>query len=74
MLQKYERVLANENYFLCQNVTVEELNLNRYIIMLSADGAAHEVSQYGDANVISVNLLMVNQRLLASGIKSTQSY
>ena len=52
----------------------EVQNYNKYIILFSADGAAHEVSQDGDANVISVNILMKNSRLLSYNITSTQSY
>ena len=47
---------------------------NKVIVLFSADGAAHQVSQEGDSNVITVNLNIVNSLLLSHGVTSTQSH
>ena len=61
--------------FFCQQIVKEEdPNYNKYIFLFPADGAAHEVSQDGDTNIILVNVLMINSRLLNHNITSTQSH
>ena len=44
------------------------------IILMSADGAAHQVSKEGDSNVISLNFQIINSLLLKEEITSTQSH
>ena len=42
--------------------------------MISADGAEHESTEEGGANVVSFNLVLINKKLLEKGYTSTQSH
>lgn len=46
---------------------------NIVIILMSADGEAHQVLKEGDSNVISLNLQIINAQLLKEGYTSMQS-
>ena len=48
--------------------------VDKLMVIFAADGARHQVTQEGDMNVISFNMLVINKELLSHDVTTTQSY
>ena len=72
LLEKCERKFCN-NKFWQQKIERPGID-DKVIVLISADGAAHQISKEGDSNIISLNLLIINSLLLKEGLISTQSH
>ena len=71
LLQQVERKLSKNDFW--SKVDSDEFN-NNVLVLISADGAGHQVSQDGESSVISLNLIIINTRLLSYDYTSTQSH
>ena len=65
IFEKLECRLENDNLF---------SNMKKLMVIFSADGARHQVTQEGDMNVISFNMLIINKELLSHDVTTTQSH
>ena len=72
LFEKCERKLCNTKFWQ-QKIDRPGFD-DTVIILMSADGAAHQVSKEGDSNVISLNFQIINSLLLKEKITSTQSH
>ena len=47
---------------------------NQLLVIFSADGAEHQSTEEGGANIVSYNIIIINQKLQEEGYTSTQSH
>ena len=48
--------------------------VDKLMVIFAADGARHQVTQEGDLNIISYNVLIMNKLLLERNVTTTQSH